>query len=602
VPLATRIESLRDQLTEQNVVRGAIVFAAVTGLASLVIYGVSGYSRGMLLLWLLGVCTLAYLFRVRSAPLPRIAGRDFLWAGGLMVLFAPLYLGRIYEWPVQVISDEGTIMGVSHDYATRANVDPFSVSDYWLRPSLLFMGWGRMGNLIGGIDLYHMRLLHAFVGLLVVAASYGLFRLMLPRGWAAFAACLVGLNHALLMISRLAMRENTAVLAEVVALTLLIWGLRNEHDFVTYLGGLAAGFGFYVYHPGRATYPLWLVMLATLALLYRDRYSLRRLARAGAISAASFVLLAVPVSLSESKAPQPVGEAAPRAQLFIFPEGRELQKNWVNAPTVWDGYKKNVSFGLTTFNNRVVDHGWIYVNPGHGFVDPLTGVLLWLGAAVLVVLYVRRRKQEEPEPLLMLVGFVFLWLAFAFVVNEAPKYPRLLITLPFVAFLVTVAVRWLGGRLQAGIARVWPSRAGRGRVALAAGVLAAIGIANIAFAWDFVQEGRKHGDPIGNTGRYIAANRDQAVYLVADQGTYRYIRWGQPDWWRIWTSNFRGNSGVKDVVPPAQVGSFRPDTPFAFLMSRLLLERNEGFLRDLWSAGRVRNITPDGKLVAFEVK
>ena len=49
------------------------------------------------------------------------------------------------------------------------------------------------------------------------------------------------------MISRLAMRENTAVLVAVIAFALLLWGLRNNHALATFFGGFVAGLGFYVY-------------------------------------------------------------------------------------------------------------------------------------------------------------------------------------------------------------------------------------------------------------------------------------------------------------------------------------------------------------------
>ncbi len=41
-----------------------------------------------------------------------------------------------------------------------------------------------------------------------------------------------------------------------------------------------------------------------------------------------------------------------------------------------------------------------------------------------------------------------LWLSFAFLINKAPNYTRLLITLPFVAYFVAVATRFLAGRVQ----------------------------------------------------------------------------------------------------------------------------------------------------------
>ena len=71
-----------------------------------------------------------------------------------------------------------------------------------------------------------MRLLHALFGLLTIAAMYVLMRQLLPRGWAIFATCIFGVSHSFFMISRLAMRENTAVLVATVAFALLLWGLR----------------------------------------------------------------------------------------------------------------------------------------------------------------------------------------------------------------------------------------------------------------------------------------------------------------------------------------------------------------------------------------
>ena len=429
----------------------------------------------------------------------------------------PLYVVHLYDWPVQVSSDEPTIMGVSDDYTHQPGFDPFSYSNYQTRPALLFAVWGHVGKLIGGIDLYHMRLLHALVGLAAIGLSYFLFRQLLPRPWALFAGCLFGLNHAYLMISRLAMRENTGVFIEVIALALLLYGLRRSHLFVTFLGGFAAGLGFYTYHPGRAVFPLWVLFLLLLALLYRSQIPLRRLARFGAIAVAGFVIMAGPLLIAESKAPQISVEVDPMAQLLITSRGREFQRADSHSDTVLEGYKKNVEWGLTTFNSKVTDHGNIYINEGHGFVDPLTGILLWVGVVGVGLWYIRRRRATEPWPLLMLSSFLALWIAFAFLINQAPKYPRLLIILPFVAYLVTVAVRLLGRLLERGLSRLGYRRGRLPRVALAGAVLAAIAAWNLAIAWDYVDRGRTEGESIGSTGRYMASHPKQQFYLVSDE-------------------------------------------------------------------------------------
>src|SRR5439155_23474729 len=107
-----------------------------------------------------------------------------------------------------------------------------------------------------------------------IAISYALFRQILPRWWAVMASCVLGLSHSYLMISRLAMRENTAVLAEVAAFALLLWGLRRDNELATFLGGVVAGLGFYVSYPSRAAFPIWLALLVGLAVFYRTRFTL----------------------------------------------------------------------------------------------------------------------------------------------------------------------------------------------------------------------------------------------------------------------------------------------------------------------------------------
>jgi 4-amino-4-deoxy-L-arabinose transferase-like glycosyltransferase len=493
-----------------------------------------------------------------------------------------------------VSSDEIATMEVSQQYANAVNVDPFGVSTYLTRPAGLFVVWGKLGELLGGIDLSHMRLLHALVGLLTVAVCYALFRLMLPRWWAAFATVLVAASHSMFMISRLAMRENTALLAIVLSFTLLLWGLRERHELATFLGGLVAGFGFYVYFPARVALPIWIVFLLGLGLLYKQRFPRRTLLSLGAIAVAGVVLTATPIVYAESQIPSIPGpsDAEPQRQtLMIYADARELQRQWVFAPTVWEGYKTNVRYGLGTFNNKVVDHGWIYINPGHGFVDPLTGILLWVGVGVVGVALIRRRREDEGA-LLMLGGFLLLWLSFAFVVNKSPNYTRLLVTLPFVAFLVTEAVRWLVGR--------WRSIP-RAPAVLIAGALGVIVVWNIAVAWDYIDTGRRVGDPIGSTGRSIEARKDlpgQRFYVVSSPGA-PYYDWGDLGSRAAFFGTAPGQ--VAGAIDPSGLRGFIAPAPFSLYMRRDVWQTAATELADRYPRGRIRNVTPDGLRVVLDV-
>ena len=583
---------LRNRPVEELRPLVGVAIGLLLGLISLVVYIAEGYSRGMLWLWLAALVVLSVAFWFRSRALPRIALADVGIAGGLVALVSPLYLLALSRWPVQVSSDEAVIMDVSREYAAAANVDPFGVSWYLTRPTALFIVWGNLGELIGGIDFFHMRLLHGLVGLLTVAASYALFRLMFPRSWAAFATILVAANHSMFMISRLAMRENTSLLVVVVSLALLLWGLQRKHELATFLGGVAGALGFYVYYPGRVAIPIWIAFLLGLGLLYKQQFPRRTLLGLGAVAVAGFVLTVTPIFYAESQIPSYVASGQ-KDSLLIYDDAREQQRGWVHAETQFEGYKTNVRHGLGTFNSTVVDHSWIYPNYGHGFVDPLTGILLWLGVGVVGVALIRRRRQDEAA-LLMLGGFLVLWLSFAFLVNKAPNYTRLLVTLPFVAFLVTEAVRWLAGR--------WRSIP-RAPALIAVGFLSVIVIWNIAIAWDWIDEGRRKGDPIGSTGRYAESRKDEPGHILylANSAAQPYYVWGDDPTMSRLRYFVNDMSQIGASIDPVSLRDFSAPAPFSLLMRREVWQTAAMELSDRYPRGRIRNITPDGARVVLEV-
>src|SRR5262249_32255895 len=160
------------------------------------------------------------------------------------------------------------------------------------------------------------------------------------------------------------------------------------------------------------------------------------------------------------------------------------------ASSVGAGIEKNIVYGLGTFNANVRDHGWEYLDIGHGIVDPLTGVLLWLGVGTVIVQLIRRRGP--PWPLLLVAGFLVLCLAFTFLVNEAPHYTRLLVTLPLVAGLAAVGVRTVATVVGGAVLRPGP-----GSVAsVATAAVVALGAWNGVIAWDYIRMGRAQGDDV----------------------------------------------------------------------------------------------------------
>jgi hypothetical protein len=220
------------------------------------------------------------------------------------------------------------------------------------------------------------------------------------------------------------------------------------------------------------------------------------------------------------------------------------------------------------------------------------GIVLWLGVAVVGLSLIRRRREDEGA-LLMLGGFIALWLAFAFLVNKAPNYTRLLITLPFVAYLVVEALRWATTR--------WRSVRFAPQLIVGAFVVAVVAL-NLSAAWDYVQLGREQGDPIGGTGRYAEAHRNVPgqKYFVATSDASPYYVWGGPS-----TSIDRIAIFSKPVTPhvldPRDLTRLSVSPPFALFMRREIWLPVSAQLAEKYPRGRIRNVSRDGARVVFEV-
>ena len=112
-------------------------------------------------LWLAGWRLLAAAFAMRERAARR-ASRSPTCSrpAGSSSSFAPLYLLRAHRRPVQVGSDEIAIMSSARELRGAAGVDLVR-RQRLPRPSAgLLVVFGKIGELLGGVELLHMRLLH----------------------------------------------------------------------------------------------------------------------------------------------------------------------------------------------------------------------------------------------------------------------------------------------------------------------------------------------------------------------------------------------------------------------------------------------------------
>ncbi len=142
-------------------------------------------------------------------------------------------------------------------------------------------------------------------------------------------------------------------------------------------------------------------------------------------------------------------------------------------------------------------------------------------------------------------------------------------------------------------------------MAIAGTIAAAIIVWNIAIAWDFIQEGRKFGDPIGSTGRYVQSHRStpgEHFYVSTPNETFgnlSYFNFGpSEDRLRIFVKD---QTQVANHIDPAQLASFTADPPFALFMRRGVWAPAADALAQKYPRGRLRNVVPEGTHVVFEV-
>ena len=570
-----------------------LAFGVLVSALATTLYYFFGYGYDVLLLWACGIAAGGYYFFSLRSPKERLiefGKRDVLFLLGLLALFLPVYLWNIYEAPWQVNTDEIATMVFERDLVLKGERDVFGLSGYFDYPNAMFLFRGWLSRPIGGVNLFTMRLISGLIGILVILCSYFFFRVLFSSEWLAFGgAVLAGSNHALIAISRMAMNSNAPLLFAFAAFTLLVLGVRKRSDFALFAGGALSGLAFYHYFPGRAIILIWLLCFTALAMFFRSSYDLRLILRWTTVSLIGFFMAALPILIATYKAPN-FGAEYGRHQILIYPEAQELQRTWNGSSTAYEGMYRNALNGLLTFNRNLHDHGYEYPNYGHGFVDPLTGILIWAG--ILTILF---KTQKEEKDIFILLGFFFLYFFFALLTTKNPHYTRLLIVIPFVSALSLYAVALCARAINKSVPAA-------GLFVFFAAVFYVFA-ANVEIFSDFAREGKNLGNDVGSTARYIEARKDKPGYsfYVAASAAYPYYSWGNERQWQTWAGFFTGPDQQVKIAPPEAVADIPKTTPFTIFASREALSLFEEEIRRAYPHAARYDIKTEGSLAALEV-
>ena len=528
--------------------KALLVSGAALLVISMVLYLYYGYHHATAGLWLAAIALTATHFLKseswRQKKLP-FATKDYVIAGILTIVIGCVYFSVNPYNPPQMVGDE-VALTIKTLVVSEPGVDLFSPDDHYNWPKPFYAISGYMIKMVSHIDILNVRLFHTIISILVCTAAFFLFRRIFPDIFqAVLATTLLAFSHTFFAIGHMSILTNSAVLPHVLSLVFLLVGLQQRSKLYSFIGGVVAGFGWYVYIPAKSIIVVWLAALAILALLQKlkkfEKIKNLNLKKVIPATLIGFLFAVTPFLIGATTTPQE-GHATwayHQQQFLLTYEGHSYQFREIESESYLMSIRHNATNALTAFNRKIQDKGYMYSHWGrHGFVDPLTGALMWVG--VLIVLLTARRQKTAT--ILMVLHLLLLLLAFAFIVNRAPNYSRFLIMMPFVIPLVVIGLSSVIERTLHVVKsqfRVDLKKYSKLLVVLVALVIIYL---NMGIFSDYLAEGKKGDEPISNIVRFIHTQANQepgAMYAFDDTTqTHHQTMWTLSDWQRLWLNLF----------------------------------------------------------------
>lgn len=558
----------------------AVVLCAVTT----TVYAVFGYNPLVLAGWL-GAWVVAsralWSGRGTAAAHTRLVAGEIWFLAAVMAGLAVLVLPYLATLPYEFSTDEIYSSGTVRDFADGRVTDPLGLVRWWGLPALYFALAGAVGNVIG-TSIEAIRALTAVTAIVTILPFYLWIRTLHGRNTATLATLLLAFAHAFIGWGRIALHQNSPVLVLTVAMALLSVGMRDRCPVKILWGGIALGLGFHTYPSGQIIVVIWTAALGAAVVLRSTSW--KTVAPIAALSGLGFLLAVAPM-LVNMVGSWTAFTARAQAVAMSNPAALELMGRHLGLTDAATIMRENLIRGLLSFNGA---YPYVtYFNPGHGFIDPATGVLLWLGVAFALT------RLRHFGLALAVVGFGAIY-AVGFLTEGAPVHGRLLVALPFVAVLAAEALGVLGRAIAPG------GDAASLRHRLAGAFILAFVILNLAIFRNYVhdQVRRARSDAVTAIGRSLGVGVEMTsplgrffgqeprwqpgslVLLITDE-QYPVFRWADEEAWKTWMGFFSDESRV-EILPDVSAFVDVPEAAFlnGFWNRAILYMRREVWERD----------------------
>ncbi len=254
------------------------------------------YSAIMPAIWLILVGLFIWIVwrwdKIGGIPTsPNLTRQDLLWMLGLLLVGLLTTSFRLQAVPDQLIGDEGTFWSTARSIASGTYQPPlfdFGVYTYPILSSILQAAVIKLF----GFTLWSWRFSSVLAGVAAIPPLYLLGREMFDRR-VAVAACLamIGLPY-FLAFSRLGYNNIQTLFPVTLSLYFFYLGLKRGSAFYIFLGGCAAGLGYYTYTAGRSA--MAIVALFMLGMLVVSPRRAWTILKAGVVFGIGWLVVAAP--------------------------------------------------------------------------------------------------------------------------------------------------------------------------------------------------------------------------------------------------------------------------------------------------------------------
>ena len=301
-----------------------------------------------------------------------------------------------------------------------------------------------------GANSFTLHLSMALLGVATIPAAYFLFRIGFGRWVALFGTIALTFSYWHLFFSRTGFMVVSMPLMTTLAAAAILLALRSSTRWSWFIAGILVGLGIYSYNGYLAFLVIVAVFLAAVLVLGRD--NLRTYAVGMAFLAIGFVVSALPMLRVMYLEPDFYFQHHRTVSVLREPKFQEArsvgEKAGYFAGRAWDAAMLPLRYpkadGVDGFGER-------------GAVDPVTGLLAYIGLAIAVA------RWRSPPHLFLAVAFVLGLGVLVVGLEDLGEMRRTLIIVPFVFGLAGVAV------VEIGRAVVRTAGAKSGRIAYVGG-------------------------------------------------------------------------------------------------------------------------------------